>query len=272
MGTSKTAAPTLLEMEDAPPYSDKLGNKEYEAELRELQIELLKLQKHVKEAGEKVVIVFEGRDAAGKGGSISRFLQNMNPRSARTVALPKPNETEKGQWYFQRYINHLPTAGELVLFDRSWYNRAGVERVMEFCTPKEYGEFFRQVPSFERALVESGVHLTKFWFTVSRDNQAKRFEERQKDPLKQWKYSPMDAEEQKRWDDYSAARDEMLAQSDSDAAPWTVVNSNEKKRARLESIRHVLHEVDYEHKHHKVAHAPDPLVVQPASALLSRNL
>ncbi len=271
MGNSKNPSPTLLQMEDEPPYRDKIDSDVYDAELRELQIELLKLQKHVTEAGEKVVILFEGRDAAGKGGSIARFVQNLNPRSARTVALPKPNETEKGQWYFQRYINHLPTAGELVLFDRSWYNRAGVERVMGFCSPKEYGEFFRQVPSYERALVESGISLFKFWFTVSRENQAKRFADRQKDPLKQWKFSPMDAEAQKRWDQYSAARDEMLAQSDSDAAPWTVVNSNEKKRARLESIRHVLHELDYEHKHHKVAHAPDPMVVQSAAALLAHG-
>ena len=270
MGSSKTSTPTLLEMEDEPPRSGKIDNDIYERELRDLQIELLKLQRHVKESGGKVVILFEGRDAAGKGGAIARFIQNLNPRGARTVALPKPNETEQGQWYFQRYVNHLPTAGELVLFDRSWYNRAGVERVMGFCTPKEFGEFFRQVPSFERALVESGISLFKLWFTVSRENQAKRFADRKKDPLKQWKFSPMDEEAQKRWDQYTAARDEMLAQSDSDAAPWTVINSNEKKRARLESMRHVLHSLDYKHKDDDVAHAPDPMVVQHAAHLLTR--
>ena len=271
MGTSKNPSPTLLQMEDEPPYADKLDSRVYDTQLRDLQIELLKLQKHVTESGDKVVILFEGRDAAGKGGSIARFVQNLNPRSARTVALPKPNETEQGQWYFQRYVTHLPTAGELVLFDRSWYNRAGVERVMGFCTPKEYGEFFRQVPAFERALVESGISLFKLWFTVSRENQAKRFADRQKDPLKQWKYSAMDEEAQKRWDQYTAARDEMLAQSDSDAAPWTVVNSNDKKRARLESMRHVLHQLDYKHKDNKVAHEPDPMVVQRAAALLGHG-
>ncbi len=272
MGSSRsTAAPTLSQMEHELPHPEKIGKKHYEHQLRALQIELLKLQRHVNEAGEKVVIIFEGRDAAGKGGSISRFLQYMNPRSARTVALPKPNETELGQWYFQRYVAHLPTAGELVLLDRSWYNRAGVERVMGFCTAKQYGEFFRQVPGFEQALVESGIHLFKFWFTVSREHQAERFAARQEDPLKQWKFSPMDAEAQNRWDEYSVARDDMLAQTDSSAAPWTVVNSNEKKRARLESIRHVLHSLDYEHKHHKVAHAPDPMVVQPAADLLTRG-
>ena len=271
MGNSKHAAPTLRQMEDEPPYPTRLDDDEYERQLRDLQIELLKLQKHVKESGAKVVILFEGRDAAGKRGAIARFTQNLNPRGARTVALSKPNETERGQWYFQRYVSHLPTTGELVLFDRSWYNRVGVERVMGFCTPKECGEFFRQVPAFELALVESGISLFKLWFTVSHKNQAKRFADRKKDPLKQWKLSPMDEEAQKRWDQYTAARDEMLAQSDSDAAPWTVINSNDKKRARLESMRHVLHSLDYQYKDQEVAHEPDPMVVQCASSLLTRT-
>lgn len=255
---------TLTDMEDHPPYDSKLHTKKYLAELRALQIELLKLQRHVKASGERLVVLFEGRDAAGKGGAIRRFNENLNPRGARTVALPKPNDAEAGQWYFQRYVAQLPTAGELVFFDRSWYNRAGVEIVMGFCTPKEYGEFFRQVPGFERSLVESGTSLFKLWFTVSRDNQAKRFESRRKDPLRQWKYSAMDEASRDRWDEYTTARDAVLIHTDSDVAPWTVVNSNEKKRARIESIRSVLHRLDYEHKDPDVAHAPDPMVVQRA--------
>ena len=255
---------TLTAMEDHPPYDSKLPTKKYLAELRALQIELLKLQRHVKASGGRVVVLFEGRDAAGKGGAIRRFNENLNPRGARTVALPKPNDTEAGQWYFQRYVAQLPTAGELVFFDRSWYNRAGVEIVMGFCTPKEYGEFFRQVPGFERSLVESGTALFKLWFTVSRENQAKRFESRRKDPLRQWKYSAMDEASRDRWDEYTTARDAVLIHTDSDVAPWTVVNSNEKKRARIESIRSVLHRLEYEHKDPDVAHAPDPLVVQRA--------
>jgi polyphosphate kinase 2 len=255
---------TLSAMEEHPPYVEKLDNRRYEDELRALQIELLKLQRHVNETGAKVVVIFEGRDAAGKGGSIRRFAQNMNPRSARTVALPKPNDTEKGQWYFQRYTQNLPTKGEIVFFDRSWYNRAGVEIVMGFCTPKEYGEFFRQVSDYERSLVESGISLFKHWYTVSRENQAKRFDSRREDPLRQWKLSPMDEEAQARWDDYSRARDAVLIHTDADYAPWTVINSNEKKRARLEAIRNVVHHLDYEHKDHSVATAPDPMVLRRA--------
>jgi polyphosphate kinase len=270
---SDTEAPlpqSIAEMEQSTPYPKKLRNEPYLKELRLLQIELLKLQRHVVESDQKVVILFEGRDAAGKGGSIRRFAEHLNPRSARTVALPKPTDTERGQWYFQRYARHLPTAGEIVFFDRSWYNRAGVERVMGFCTPKEYGEFFRQVPGFERSLVESGISLFKLWFTVSRHNQEKRFSGRLEDPLRQWKFSPMDQESHSRWDEYSAARNEMLIHADSDVAPWTVVNSNEKKRARLESIRHVVHTLDYEHKDHTVARPPDPRVVRRAADVLAR--
>jgi polyphosphate kinase 2 len=256
-------------MEDKPPYPDKLSSKDYEDQLRLLQIELLKVQQWVKETGERVVVLFEGRDAAGKGGSIRRFMENLNPRGARVVALTKPNDTERGQWYFQRYVQHLPTAGEIVLFDRSWYNRGGVEIVMGFCTPQEYGEFYRQVPGFERSLVESGTHLFKLWFAVSKKNQAKRFEDRRSDPLRVWKLSPIDEAAQTKWDDYTRARDAMLVHSDNPTTPWVVVNSNEKKRARLESIRHVLHSLDYEHKDTEVARAPDPFVVQPAAQVMS---
>ncbi len=273
MSQSERGAPaiSITEMEHHQPHPDKLGNAEYLSQLKDLQVELLKLQHHVIDAGQKVVILFEGRDAAGKGGAIKRFTEHLNPRAARTVALPKPTDTERGQWYFQRYTQNLPTSGEIVLFDRSWYNRAGVERVMGFCTPQQYGEFYRQVPAYEQALVESGISLFKLWFTVSQDNQAKRFASRQKDPLKQWKFSPMDAESQARWHEYSEARDEMLIHADSRVAPWTVVNSNEKKRARLESIRSVLHHLEYAEKDTSVACAPDPYVVRAASEVMASS-
>ena len=260
---------TITHMEDAHPHAEKIRKKEYLSELRLLQIELLKLQTWVKANGERLVVLFEGRDAAGKGGSIRRFTENINPRGARTVALPKPNDTELGQWYFQRYVAHLPTAGEMVFFDRSWYNRAGVEIVMGFCTPQQYGEFFRQAPGFERSIVESGTHLFKLWFTVSHSNQLARFEARKDDPLRQWKYSPVDEASLGKWDEYTRARDAMLIHTDSPVAPWTVVNSNEKKRARLEAIRHVVHTLDYDHKDPEVARAPDPRVVQPASKVMT---
>jgi polyphosphate kinase 2 len=273
MSQAEQGAParSITDMEERRPHPKKLDDAEYLAQLNDLQIELLKLQHHVIEHGQKVVILFEGRDAAGKGGAIKRFTEHLNPRAARTVALPKPTDTERGQWYFQRYTQNLPTTGEIVLFDRSWYNRAGVERVMGFCTPRQYGEFYRQVPGYEQALVESGIKLFKLWFTVSRDTQAKRFAARQQDPLKQWKFSPMDAESQARWHEYSEARNEMLVHADSTFAPWTVVNSNEKKRARLESIRSVLHGLDYEQKDPGVAHAPDPFVVRPAAEVMASS-
>jgi polyphosphate kinase 2 len=273
MSQSERGAPaiSITEMEQHQPHPDKLGNAEYLSQLKDLQVELLKLQHHVIDSGQKVVILFEGRDAAGKGGAIKRFTEHLNPRAARTVALPKPTDTERGQWYFQRYTQNLPTSGEIVLFDRSWYNRAGVERVMGFCTPQQYGEFYRQVPAYEQALVESGISLFKLWFTVSQDNQAKRFASRQKDPLKQWKFSPMDAESQARWHEYSEARDEMLIHADSRIAPWTVINSNEKKRARLESIRSVLHRLDYAEKDTSVARAPDPYVARAASEVMASS-
>ena len=252
-------------MESGLPSDRKIDNEEYETELHALQVELGKLQRWVQSEAQRVVILFEGRDAAGKGGAIARFTEYLNPRASRVVALPKPNETERGQWYFQRYAAQLPTAGELVFFDRSWYNRAGVEIVMGFCTNEEYREFFRQVPGFERSLVESGIHLFKLWFTVSAQRQQDRFESRAKDPLRSWKLSPMDKEAVARFEEYSRARDAMLFHTDSPPAPWMVVNSNEKKRARLESIRHVLSKLDYEDKDPDVARDPDHKVVRPAA-------
>ena len=260
---------TVEAMEEKPPYDTKIDKGEYHSQLHDLQVEMQKLQRHVSDNGDKVVVLFEGRDAAGKGGAIRRFTQHLNPRSARTVALPKPTETEKGQWYFQRYTEHLPTEGEIAFFDRSWYNRAGVERVMGFCSPTEYGQFFRQVPGYEQALVESGISLFKLWFAVSREEQSERFDARREDPLKRWKMSPMDAEAHARWDEYSDARDDMLVHSDTVLAPWTIINSNEKKRARLESIRSVLHRLTYVDKNPDVAHAPDPRVVRHASQIMS---
>lgn len=262
---------TIGNMESTRAYAEKISKKTYEKELHDLQVELLKLQRWVKGEGERIVLLFEGRDAAGKGGAIRRFTENINPRGARTVALTKPNDTERGQWYFQRYVAHLPTQGEIVLFDRSWYNRAGVEIVMGFCTPQEYGEFFRQAPGFERSIVESGTHLFKFWFTVSREIQLDRFESRKTDPLRQWKFSPVDEASLGKWDEYTRARDAMLIHTDSTASPWIVVNSNEKKRARLESIRHVVNSIDYEHKDRDVARPPDPLVVQSAANVMTVN-
>jgi polyphosphate kinase 2 len=263
-----TEAPqTVSEMEDSAPHPERLKGKPYAAELRMLQVELLKLQRCIRDDGRRIVILFEGRDAAGKGGAIKRFTENLNPRGGRVVALSKPNETERGQWYFQRYVTHLPTAGEIVLFDRSWYNRAGVERVMKFCTPREYMEFMRQAPGFERSLVSSGINLFKLWFTVSEDEQRRRFESRRSDPLRRWKLSPIDEASLGRFDAYTQARNAMLFYTDTAEAPWTVVNSNEKRRARIESIRAVLHALDYDHKDTAVARAPDPLVVRPAAAL-----
>lgn len=257
-----TIPTSINEMEHGRPYPDKIDDDTYKAQLRQLQIEMLKLQSWVRETGERVVILFEGRDAAGKGGAIRRFTENINPRGARIVALTKPDDTEAGQWYFQRYVAHLPTAGELVFFDRSWYNRAGVERVMGFCTPEEYEQFFHFVPHFESALVESGIHLFKLWFTISQDRQAQRFEDRRQDPLRQWKFSAIDEAALDRWDDYTDARDAMFAGTDTFDAPWVIVNSNEKKRARLESMRHVLSQIPYLHKDVDVCAGADPMVVQ----------
>jgi len=230
---------------------------EYEKELRRLQIELVKFQEWVRHHGLRVVVVFEGRDGAGKGGAIKRITDTLNPRVCRVVALPAPNERERTQWYFQRYVAHLPAAGEIALFDRSWYNRAGVERVMGFCTEEEYLEFLRSCPEFERMLVRSGIVLIKYWFSVNEDEQQRRFEDRLKNPAKRWKLSPMDLESRSRWVQYSRAKDEMFAHTDIKQAPWHVVNANDKKRARLNVIRHLLSRVPYKEL------PPPPLELPP---------
>jgi len=221
---------------------------EYEQELTKLQIELLKFQNHVKEQGLKVLMIFEGRDAAGKGGTIKRITEHLNPRGARVVALEKPSDKETSQWYFQRYTKHLPSAGEIVLFDRSWYNRAGVEPVMGFCSSDEHHEFLREVPEFEQMLVKSGIILMKFYFSVSKKEQAKRFKKRETDPLKQYKLSPVDKESQKLWDKYTIAKFSMLMASNTDLSPWTVVKSDDKKKARINCIKHILANVKYPNK------------------------
>ena len=218
------------------PYKKKLKRPEYEAQKARLQAELLKVQLWAKETGQKFVLLFEGRDAAGKGGTIKRFMEHLNPRAARVVALEKPSDVERGQWFFQRYVSHLPTFGEMVLFDRSWYNRAGVERVMGFCTPNDYLEFMRQTPEFERMLVRSGIRLYKYWFSVTRSEQKRRFKAREVDPLKQWKLSPIDLASLNKWDDYTEAKEAMFFYTDTADAPWTIIKSDDKKRARLECM------------------------------------
>ncbi|MQA33533.1 polyphosphate kinase 2 [Modestobacter roseus] len=247
------------------PYDERLQRREYEIQKRLLQIELLKLQGWVKDTGQRLVIVFEGRDAAGKGGTIKRFTEHLNPRGARVVALDKPSEREQTQWYFQRYVQHLPAAGEIVLFDRSWYNRAGVERVMGYCTPEQYRLFMRQAPEFERMLVESGTHLVKFWFSVTRSEQRSRFIVRQIDPVRQWKLSPTDLASLDRWEAYTEAKEAMFLHTDTGHAPWTVVKSNDKKRARLGAMRHVLDRFDYTDKDAAAVGTPDPLIVGAAA-------
>ncbi len=247
------------------PYDKKLSRARYERTKRLLQIELLKLQAHVKDTGQKVAILFEGRDAAGKGGSIKRFTEHLNPRGARVVALSVPTPQERSQWYFQRYVAHLPSAGEIVLFDRSWYNRAGVERVMGYCSPQEYLNFMREAPEFERMLVHSGIHVVKFWFSVSRQEQAARFGARVSDPVRRWKLSPTDLASQDKWDDYTAAKQAMFFYTDTGDAPWTVVKSNDKKRARLEAMRVLLSQIDYPGKDAGVVGSPDPQIVGPAA-------
>ncbi len=247
------------------PYKNLMSRKKYEAEKYHLQVELLKLQSWVKDTGQRVVILFEGRDAAGKGGTIKRFMEHLNPRGARVVALEKPTEAERGQWYFQRYVQHLPTRGEIVLFDRSWYNRAGVERVMGFATEEEVAEYLHQAPEFERNLTRSGVHLIKFWFSVSQDEQRRRFLEREKHPLKQWKLSPVDLASLEQWDAYTEAKNAMFQVTDIDEAHWTVIKSNDKKRARLNAIRYVLHRMPYSGKDVHELGLLDPLVVGRAS-------
>jgi polyphosphate kinase 2 len=253
------------------PYKNLMTRKNYEKHKYRLQVELLKLQAWIKASGQKVVILFEGRDAAGKGGTIKRFMEHLNPRGARVVALEKPSEVERGQWYFQRYVQHLPTAGEIALFDRSWYNRAGVERVMGFCTPDEYAEFMRQAPEFERNLVRSGVHMIKFWFSVSRAEQRRRFKERKAHPLKQWKLSPIDLASLDKWDDYTKAKEAIFFYTDTADAPWTVIKSDCKKRARLNALRYVLHKLPYTNKDLDAIGPLDPLLVGRAHVVYERG-
>lgn len=243
------------------PYKRKLSRNSYEASKEKLQVELLKAQEWIKSSGQKIVLIFEGRDAAGKGGTIKRFNEHLNPRSARVVALEKPTERERSQWFFQRYISHLPIGGEMVFFDRSWYNRAGVERVMNFCTPNEYLEFMRSCPEFERMITRSGVRLFKYWFSVTREEQRKRFKSREVDPLKQWKLSPIDRASLDKWDDYTEAKEAMFFYTDTADAPWTIIKSNDKKRARLGCMQHFLASLPYPDKDYDVIAGPDPLIV-----------
>ncbi len=243
------------------PYKKKMRRDEYEKIKFELQIELLKMQNWVKESGERIVILFEGRDAAGKGGTIKRIMEHLNPRGAHVVALEKPSEREKNQWYFQRYITHLPANGEIVLFDRSWYNRAGVERVMNFCTNGEYLEFMRQTPELERMLVNSGIRFYKLWFSVTRKEQLRRFQSRENDPLKHWKLSPVDLASLDKWHEYTEAKENMFFYTDTADAPWTVIKSDCKKRARINAMRHLLHTLPYPSKDESIVTPPDPLIV-----------
>ncbi|MET9319437.1 polyphosphate kinase 2 [Streptomyces sp. NPDC003038] len=274
--SSRPEQPVLLDAGGAPirtwrenyPYERKVRRGEYERAKRILQIEMLKLQRWVKETGARVIVICEGRDAAGKGGTIQRFTERLNPRGARVVALDKPTEREAGQWYFQRYVAHLPSRGEIVFFDRSWYNRAGVEKVMGFCTEEEYSLFLHQCPLFESMLVEDGIDLIKFWFSVSRSEQRTRFAIRQVDPVRQWKLSPTDVASLDLWDDYTEAKVAMFRATDTSHAPWTVVKSNDKRRARLEAMRHLLWRLDYELKDPDAVGRPDPLIVGAADTLL----
>lgn len=253
------------------PYTTKYSTKDYEAEKAQLQAELLKVQKWVKETGQKFVLLFEGRDAAGKGGTIKRYMEHLNPREARVVALNKPTDEERGQWFFQRYIQHLPTEGEMVFYDRSWYNRAGVERVMGFCTPNEYLEFMRQTPDMERMLARSGIQLYKYWFSVTQEEQKRRFDSREKDPLKRWKLSPIDKASLDKWDDYTEAKEAMFFYTDTADAPWTIIKSNDKKRARLNCMRHFLSTIEYPDKDENVVGRPDALIVGQASHVVGAS-
>ncbi len=280
LGQAKKVSPEIANPDEvlapdwrdgAYPYQNLLRRSIYEKQKFHLQCELLKLQAWVKDAGQRVVILFEGRDAAGKGGAIKRFMEHLNPRGARVVALEKPSESERGQWYFQRYVQHLPTRGEIVLFDRSWYNRAGVERVMGFCSDAEYAEFMKQAPDFERHLVRSGVHVIKFWFSVSRKEQRRRFKEREGHPLKQWKLSPIDLASLDKWEDYTRAKESMFFDTDTADAPWTVIKSDCKKRARLNAMRYVLHKLPYNNKDLGQIGKLDPLIVGRAHVVYERG-
>ncbi|MFM2280210.1 MAG: polyphosphate kinase 2 [Pseudomonadota bacterium] len=254
------------------PYKNRLSNKIYMDQMSRLQVELLKAQYWVKETGQKIVILFEGRDAAGKGGTIKRFMEHLNPRGARVVALEKPSERERTQWYFQRYIEHLPSAGEIVFFDRSWYNRAGVERVMGFCSPNDYLEFMRSAPDLERMMVRSGIRLFKYWFSVTREEQARRFQARETDPLKQWKLSPIDKASLNKWDDYTEAKEAMFFFTDTADSPWTIVKSDDKKRARVNCMRHFLNALPYQKDGETgTVEQPDPLIVGSSLHVIGRD-
>jgi len=253
------------------PYTTKINRKVYEKRKAELQVELLKVQEWARDTGQRFVLIFEGRDAAGKGGTIKRFMEHLNPRGAHVVALEKPTDKEKTQWYFQRYVKHLPAAGEIVLFDRSWYNRAGVERVMGFCSAGEYLEFMRQCPEFERMIVRSGVRLFKYWFSVTQEEQLRRFNSRSREPLKRWKLSPIDRASLDKWDDYTEAKEAMFFYTDTADAPWSIVKSNDKKRARLNCLQHFLANLDYPDKDRHVVHGPDPLIVGSSSDVIGRS-
>lgn len=253
------------------PYAEKLGRKAYTAELLALQVELIKAQNWIKQQGERVVVLFEGRDAAGKGGTIKRFMEHLNPRAARVVALERPSERERSQWYFQRYIERLPAGGEIVFFDRSWYNRAGVERVMNFCSANDYLSFMRQCPELERMLVQSGIRLYKYWYSVTQAEQLRRFKARNTDPLKQWKLSPIDKASIDRWDDYTEAKEAMFFYTDTADAPWTVVKSDCKKRARLNAMQHFLASLPYPNKDESVVRGSDPLIVGSSRHVISRD-
>ncbi|MCB1121512.1 MAG: polyphosphate kinase 2 [Verrucomicrobiae bacterium] len=259
---STTSKKTIVS--DTYPYETMMDKRLYEQEMALLQIELVKMQTWVTQRGEKIVMLFEGRDAAGKGGTIKRFTENLNPRGARIVALAKPTDEERGQWYFQRYVQHMPSKGQLRFFDRSWYNRTGVEHVMGFCTPQEYLEFMRQAPEFERMLVRSGIHLFKFWFSVSREEQLRRFLLRAKDPIRQWKLSPMDVESLGRWEEYTKAKEAMLFYTDTADAPWNIVRSDDKKRARINSIKFLLKSIPYQGKAEELVNSMDSNIVGSA--------
>ena len=253
------------------PYKNKIKRTVYDAHKEQLQVELLKVQNWVKLTGQRIVVLCEGRDAAGKGGTIKRFMEHLNPRAARVVALEKPTAHESGQWYFQRYIKHLPSDGEMVFFDRSWYNRAGVERVMGFCDSLEYLEFMRQAPDLERMLTRSGIRLFKYWFSVTESEQERRFNARSHDPLKQWKLSPIDQQSLGKWKEYTQAKESMFFYTDTADAPWTIVKSDDKKRARLNFMQHFLSSLDYPEKDHHVIHGPDPLIVGPSSQVFEKD-
>ncbi|MDR0770524.1 MAG: polyphosphate kinase 2 [Burkholderiales bacterium] len=258
-GTSEDSSTAMLPL--SYPYRARMRRGEYEKIKAELQIELLKVQNWVKGEKQRIALLFEGRDAAGKGGTIKRFMEHLNPRGARVVALDKPSSIEQQQWYFQRYVAHLPAAGEIVFFDRSWYNRAGVERVMGFCTPHQYLEFMRQTPELERMWVNSGIRLFKYWFSVSREEQLRRFISRRDDPLKHWKLSPIDIQSLDKWDEYTAAKNAMFFHTDTGDAPWIVIKSDDKKRARINCLRHFLYNLPYPDKNTEVTVPPDPLLV-----------